>query len=76
MQIFIKHNTTFKVKDDFPQICSIYLNLQLAVYGRTRTTANFPAIESLQEITYLLTDEPMLYNYKWLLNNSLDHHGT
>lgn len=46
------------------------------MYGRTRKTANCLAINSFQEITYMLTNELTFYNYKWLLNNSLEHYGT
>lgn len=38
-----------------------------------------PQIAQLQfsiEVTYILTNELTLYNYKWLLNNSLEHYGT
>lgn len=76
MQIFIKHETTYMIKDEFTQFCSIYLSLQLAVYGRTRKTENCLAINSFQDITYMLRNEPMFYNYKWLLNNSSEHYGT
>lgn len=46
------------------------------MYGRTRKTANCLAINSFQEITYILTNELTFYDYKWLLNNSLEHYGT
>lgn len=63
------------LKEDFYIVLQYTFKSTTGSLWKNKENRKLPSY-SFQEVTYILTNELTLYNYKWLLNNSLEHYGT